>query len=913
CGSSASLATQDPWEADIRADDSLSIYGTWHPDFIKMELPSYLPIFLFLIRIPVDVMHECLRFRLEHKPTAEPSLHSVQQLLNECKEVLRAAAQVKGYYQKMVFSLVKDSAGTLEHMDSDIDDYENNLEAMLQHYFEYLHSWMQMLQKLPQASVSLKNILEVEWHFAKEACPSIRGGEAQAGKRFCIMASSLFESISEFLENDLDIICNQFQDSQLLDDSNVEKQSRRNLRKLVIEIRDRLSKALSFSKMFIRDLEIAAEFQCTGSEDCLLAALHNSGHVRVKTVELPAHWVFVPGSIKASSEVIHSLLDDLCSHEGRVDSPQAAISDGYILLMKAPENREKWIGEEIEVILNVEVTIQLSDIQVNSILLVVNHSSLLLDQRRIFKKAVGDVINLVNENTSSHATIAQTLQQLKSNALNMCSGVTKAISRAEQNCVPLDGSHVVMKDTLDLFYSVGFEYHKEVERLLSGNEKSRHAECILVLAEQWITYKVASLEDDEYQTLKNKISTCINHVIGGPDSRPASPTEVTAEFGRPSRSISKSSRTSECSLSPVPTKENLSRTNSTDLEKLQFGQFLQPIPVTPDCSPKCTKLNIKSGRRCRNIQAKLQEMERKRNQKLREKKHIGVVREDTAPSPVISISCKKVTFKWQRGFKIGEGQFGTVVYSCINMDTGETLAVKEIRFQRNDQSVIKNIADEIHYLEGISHPNLVRYYGVELHREEMLVFMEYCDEGTIAEAAKNGLPEGLIRQYTKEICTAISVLHQNNIIHRDIKGANIFLHSDGHVKLGDFGAAIKLKKHQTLLGEVNDVMGTVAFMAPEIIINSTEDGYGRAADIWSLGCVVIEMASGKRPWHEFDNNFAIMYRVGGGGIPRISENHLNKEGHDFLSRCLQQNAKDRSTANELLEHQFLKVTGVFSL
>lgn len=292
----------------------------------------------------------------------------------------------------------------------------------------------------------------------------------------------------------------------------------------------------------------------------------------------------------------------------------------------------------------------------------------------------------------------------------MCSGVTKAISRAEQNCVPLDGSHVVMKDTLDLFYSVGFEYHKEVERLLSGNEKSRHAECILVLAEQWITYvlekcergrgkrprwanqgldflilvldpqKVASLEDDEYQTLKNKISTCINHVIGGPDSRPASPTEVTAEFGRPSRSISKSSRTSECSLSPVPTKENLSRTNSTDLEKLQFGQFLQPIPVTPDCSPKCTKLNIKSGRRCRNIQAKLQEMERKRNQKLREKKHIGVVREDTAPSPVISISCKKVTFKWQRGFKIGEGQFGTVVYSCINMDTGETLAVKEVRF-----------------------------------------------------------------------------------------------------------------------------------------------------------------------------------------------------------------------------------------
>lgn len=76
----------------------------------------------------------------------------------------------------------------------------------------------------------------------------------------------------------------------------------------------------------------------------------------------------------------------------------------------------------------------------------------------------------------------------------------------------------------------------------------------------------------------------------------------------------------------------------------------------------------------------------------------------------------------------------------------------------------------------------------------------------------------------------------------------------------------------------------------------------------SSNIILAYILSLQRPWHEFDNNFAIMYRVGGGGIPRISENHLNKEGHDFLSRCLQQNAKDRSTANELLEHQFLKVT-----
>lgn len=87
--------------------------------------------------------------------------------------------------------------------------------------------------------------------------------------------------------------------------------------------------------------------------------------VQVKTVELPGHWVFVPASIKDQSEIIHSLLDDLCSHEGMADSLQMAMTNGYILLMKAPEDSyRKWTGEEIEVMLNVEVTIQLADIQV---------------------------------------------------------------------------------------------------------------------------------------------------------------------------------------------------------------------------------------------------------------------------------------------------------------------------------------------------------------------------------------------------------------------------------------------------------------------------------------------------------------------------------------------------------------------
>ncbi len=129
----------------------------------------------------------------------------------------------------------------------------------------------------------------------------------------------------------------------------------------------------------------------------------------------------------------------------------------------------------------------------------------------------------------------------------------------------------------------------------------------------------------------------------------------------------------------------------------------------------------------------------------------------------------------------------------------------QIRFQPNDHQTIKETADELKIFEGIKHPNLVRYFGVELHRvkicvfvlcqglfissvllflivprsllqEEMYIFMEYCDEGTLEEVSRLGLQEHVIRLYSKQITTAINVLHEHGIVHRDIKGVLLLLH-----------------------------------------------------------------------------------------------------------------------------------------
>ncbi|KAI8421309.1 hypothetical protein MSG28_008340 [Choristoneura fumiferana] len=138
-----------------------------------------------------------------------------------------------------------------------------------------------------------------------------------------------------------------------------------------------------------------------------------------------------------------------------------------------------------------------------------------------------------------------------------------------------------------------------------------------------------------------------------------------------------------------------------------------------------------------------------------------------------------------------------------------------------------------------------------------------------------------------------------------IAGGNIFLTNEGHcLKLGDFGCAVKIRSTTTAAGELQGYVGTQAYMAPEVFMKSS--GHGRATDIWSLGCVVTEMASGKRPFSEYDSNYQIMFVVGMGGRPAVPES-LSEEGRQFCLRCLTHDPDQRPKAQALSLHHFLMV------
>ncbi|CAH1799809.1 unnamed protein product [Owenia fusiformis] len=933
---------------------SLDVAVDWYDEMLKMGLPSFQPSYLFLLRIPLDVIHECLKLRLEQQPDLDPSLLSLRQLIRECKDVLEAGVLVKHYYQEMVSAVLREGGEQQEVLDI-LEQFDDDMKRTLEMYFRYIHTWIRGIQKMEEASRTMKNALEDAWLFTIKICPHVRGGEAEAGKRFCLMASNLFDSIADYLETGMDECINQLYDSQtdtaeLMEEVNRSMEVRhaviqtcRGFKSLFHETRERASKALGFAKMLRKDLEIAADFNIIVSPGELLQKLKDTGHVQVLARHDIGSLMFVPQHIKTDLSQIHQLLD---MTRGREDLTSSGVEqDGYLILVNLEGCTEKdvatWCGETLHIQPTAETSISLSHIEVEGLLLVVQHSSQLSILRKEFQAGMGKTVELVNMQTSCHQAIGESLAELRQYAINLREKVASAIKQVDEKLDINDLSEMdetekytiikLIRETLHQCYNFGLEYHKELSRLVAGDSRHDLGPQLLDFARQWMVFATtkcergrglrprwanhgldfllvicdpcftAPLEEEEFLELKKTMDDCIKHCVGDRQFTP-NPT-YPSRLNSPDVTNTKAMFRNLSWPEPMPPKAQ--RSVST---RSMHSDPSTPFPLDSSNPLSNSLIEEDDGHRPDNLKERIKhsiaQFENHRDNKMFKAGLIGRVTEKKIEVDY-HIKVRRVNFKWQRGNKIGEGQFGKV-YTAVNMDTGELMAMKEIKFKPNDHQAIKEIADELKIFEGIRHESLVRHYGVEVYKDEMFVFMEYCDEGTIEEASRLVLDEPIIRQYTREILVAVNVLHDNSIIHRDIKGANIFLTSNGPLKLGDFGCSVQLKSQATITGEISSMAGTTAFMAPEVITRNTSQGHGRAADIWSLGCVVIEMATGKRPWHELENTYQIMFKVGMGSTPPIPDN-LSEEGKDFLSHCFEHEPKQRWKAADLLNHQFVKV------
>jgi serine/threonine protein kinase len=220
--------------------------------------------------------------------------------------------------------------------------------------------------------------------------------------------------------------------------------------------------------------------------------------------------------------------------------------------------------------------------------------------------------------------------------------------------------------------------------------------------------------------------------------------------------------------------------------------------------------------------------------------------------------------------------------------------------------VFTSLQQEIQLLKSLRHANIVRYidHVVNTKTNQLYIAMEYIENGSLAQMVKKygKFPESLARTYVAKIVDGLVYLHEQGVIHRDVKGANILIDKDGVVKLADFGVATKIKASAASaeLGE-NVAVGTPYFMAPEVI---TFQGIKPQSDVWSLGCTIIEMLSGEPPYAS-SSPFSAMYRMVEDDHPPFPSG-ISPALESFLLQCFQKNVDLRLTARELRSLAWLK-------
>ncbi|CAG8446209.1 8918_t:CDS:2 [Funneliformis mosseae] len=360
--------------------------------------------------------------------------------------------------------------------------------------------------------------------------------------------------------------------------------------------------------------------------------------------------------------------------------------------------------------------------------------------------------------------------------------------------------------------------------------------------------------------------------------------------------------------------KTLEQKQEEELVESEFAERLAPLPISPPAPtksemPVSRNSSTRSSRKThvRYKSDRTSEISPNKNDRIpvhsefkRRESVGGTTSFGDAPREKLVLKVgDEIMSQYQLGNCIGKGQFGAV-YRALNLGTGQMAAVKRIKLEGKSPDEIEQLMQEVELLKSLSHPSVVKYESFIMTTDHINIILEYVENGSLLHTLKSfgTFPEKLVVSYVVKILEGLVYLHNKQVVHCDLKAANILTTKNGNVKLSDFGVSLNLKMMEQVSTEV---AGTPNWMAPEII---ELKGASTASDIWSLGCTIIELLTGKPPYSDLLAMTAL-FRIVEDDCPPLPES-LSDDLTDFLKKCFYKSPSMRPTARDLFRHDWIK-------
>ncbi len=712
--------------------------------FAKRHLPPYIEELLTLINFPSRLIQEIIRMRLNYatkmKDPAQLSSMMQTRMISQFQILLKMAVRIKQEY-----TVISQSEPGWELPPCIDDNFDLVVLDALKFYFKMLNG------KLVGNRNTFKEaeILEQEWDFSNEIGRFLDGGDVEVAEQFSGLTAKALQRLTTHFEREL---------TRKPEQSAVDMHKR--YKQILDSVRVRQRKLFRFSRLLSQRFENATEFNISlGNRRMqeLHDALIDSGHFLVSsaTFQHESIYIIASPSLFENAREIQSILGTSFHPDELVLGDS---SNPYILILR-PDEPSHWEGKKLDVTMRAPSM----DIRPGRLRLVADGSLLRLQNARsTFLQSTGAKLDILTEMRANLPKVNMELGRIKKTAYKLSNTIMESVEIIRKQTKGWENQELIQT-----CFAFATEFGKRSVTYMDVNRRMMNNLKLTRLALDWVSFicddciasdrktfrwtvvalefvmvmtnghSILSITEEEFTRLRIKVAGCMSLLISHFDIMGAKSTLAAQAEKQRTEALGKIQKMDISGM-------------KDDQEAFEFvrEQWL----------------------------AQLNEIEEARKQKVAERQALGRVMEDSNDADrsltYLSSSATNVSMRWQQGQFVGGGTFGSV-YAAINIDSGSLMAVKEIRLQ--DPQLIPTVAgqirDEQAVLEVLDHPNIVSYYGIEVHRDKVYIFMEYCSGGSLANLLEHGRieDETVVQVYALQMLEGLAYLHQAGIAHRDIK------------------------------------------------------------------------------------------------------------------------------------------------